>query len=63
VLTSAARYLTPSLLGAGAAWLVDAHHMTAMLWLLLALLAATFLAIRNAYGVLAVLVTMGVSSR
>jgi peptidoglycan/LPS O-acetylase OafA/YrhL len=30
-----------------------------MLWLLLALLAATFLAIRNAYGVLAVLVAIG----
>jgi hypothetical protein len=58
VLTSAAGYLTPSLLGAGAAWLLAAHHVTAMLWLLLALLAATFLAIRNAYGVLAVLVTV-----
>src|SRR5271166_4978746 len=57
VLTSAAGYLAPSLLGAGAAWLLAAHHVTAMLWLLLALLAATFLAIRNAYGVLAVLVT------
>ncbi len=58
VLTSAAGYVTPSLLGAGAAWLLAAHHVTAMLWLLLALLAATFLAIRNAYGVLAVLVTV-----
>jgi Peptidase M50B-like len=58
VLTSAAGYLTPSLLGAGGAWLLAAHHVTAMLWLLLALLAATFLAIRNAYGVLAVLVTV-----
>jgi peptidoglycan/LPS O-acetylase OafA/YrhL len=59
VLTSAAGYPAPSLLGAGAAWLLAAHHVTAMLWLLLALLAATFLAIRNAYGVLAVLVTAG----
>jgi hypothetical protein len=57
--TFAAGYLAPSLLGAGAAWLLAAHHVTAMLWLLLALLAATFLAIRNAYGVLAVLVTVG----
>jgi hypothetical protein len=57
VLTLAAGYLTPPLLGAGAAWLLAAHHVTAMLWLLLALLTATFLAIRNAYGVLAVLVT------
>ncbi len=59
VLTSAAGYLTPSVLGAGAAWLLAAHHVTATLWLLIALLAATFLAIRNAYGVLAVLVTIG----
>src|SRR5260370_23696162 len=59
VLTLAAGYLAPSLLGAGAAWLLATHHVTAMLWLLLALLAATFLAIRNAYGVLAVLVSVG----
>ncbi|HET7014739.1 MAG TPA: M50 family metallopeptidase [Streptosporangiaceae bacterium] len=59
VLTLAAGYLAPSLLGAGAAWLLAAHHVTAMLWLMLALLAATFLAIRNAYGVLAVLLTTG----
>src|SRR5215469_4926308 len=58
VLTSAAGYITPPLLGAGAAWLLAAHHVTAALWLLLVLLAATFLAIRNAYGVLAVLVTV-----
>jgi Peptidase M50B-like len=59
VLTSAAGYLTPSLLGAGAAWLLAAHHVTATLWLLVALLTATLLAIRNAYGVLAVLVAGG----
>src|SRR5215472_903018 len=59
VLTAAAGYITPSLLGAGAAWLLAAHHVTAMLWLMLALLAATFLAVRNAFGVLAVLVTAG----
>lgn len=59
VLTSAAGYPTPPLLGLGAAWLLAAHHVTAMLWLLLVLLAATFLAIRNAYGVLAIVVTAG----
>jgi hypothetical protein len=57
MLTTAAGYITPSLLGAFAAWLLAAHHVTAMLWLMLALLAATFLMIRNAYGALAVLVT------
>ncbi|MGH3199804.1 MAG: M50 family metallopeptidase [Streptosporangiaceae bacterium] len=59
VLTAAAGYVTPSLLGAGAAWLLAAQHLTAMLWLALALLAATFLAIRNLFGALAVLITAG----
>jgi hypothetical protein len=57
VLTAAAGYIMPSLLGAGAAWLLAARHLTAMLWLALILLAATFLAIRNLYGAAAVLVT------
>jgi hypothetical protein len=60
VLVSAAGYVTPPLLGAGAAVLLAAHHLTAMLWLMLVILAATFLAIRNAYGVLAVGVTVAV---
>jgi hypothetical protein len=53
MLTTAAGYVTPPLLGALAAWLLAAHHVTAELWLL----AATFLAIRNVYGALAVLAT------
>src|SRR5579859_1838067 len=59
VLTAAAGYVTPPLLGAGSAWLLATRHVTAMLWLALVLLAATFFAIRNAYGVFAVLVTGG----
>jgi Peptidase M50B-like len=57
VLSGAAGYLTPPLLGAGAAWLLAERHQTAMLWLALVLLAATFLAVRNAFGALAVLAT------
>jgi hypothetical protein len=57
VLTAAAGYIMPSLLGAGAAWLLAERHLTAMLWLALVLLAATFLAIRNVFGAVAVLVT------
>src|SRR5271156_6690353 len=57
ILTSAAGYLTPSLLGAGAAALLAARRQTALLWLALVLLAATFLAVRNAFGALAVLAT------
>jgi len=57
VLTAAAGYPAPSLLGAGAAALLAARHPAALLWLALVLLAATFLAVRNAFGALAVLVT------
>jgi hypothetical protein len=57
VLTAAAGYIMPSLLGAGAAALLAQRHQTAMLWLALVLLAATFLAVRNVFGALAVLVT------
>jgi hypothetical protein len=59
VLTAAAGYVTPPLLGAGAAWLLSARHLTAMLWLAVALLAATLLAIRNVFGAISVLVTAG----
>jgi hypothetical protein len=59
VLTAAAGYIMPSLLGAGAAWLLAERHLTAMLWLALVLLAATFLAIRNLFGAVAVLLTAG----
>jgi Peptidase M50B-like len=57
VLTAAAGYVTPPLLGAGAALLLAERHVTAMLWLALVLLAATFLAVRNAFGAVAVLAT------
>ena len=59
VLTAAAGYVMPSVLGAGAALLLAERHLTAMLWLALVLLAATFLAIRNLFGAVAVLVTAG----
>ena len=57
VLTAAAGYVIPPLLGAGAAWLLAERHVTGMLWLALVLLAATFLAVRNAFGAAAVLAT------
>jgi peptidase M50B-like protein len=57
VLTAAAGYLTPPLLGLGATALLATGHLTGMLMLSLALLAAMAVAVRNAYGLLAVLVT------
>jgi Peptidase M50B-like len=57
VLTALAGYLTPPLLGAGAAALLAAHRVTLLLSLLLIMLAVTLLMVRNWYGVLAVLAT------
>lgn len=57
VATAAAGYLTPPLLGLAGASLLAAGHVTATLWLALAMLAAMLVALRNAYGFAAVLVT------
>jgi len=56
--TAAAGYPAPSLLGLAAAALLTAGHLTGMLLLSLVLLAGLAVAIRNAYGMLAVLVTV-----
>ncbi|WP_367137728.1 MULTISPECIES: M50 family metallopeptidase [Streptomyces] len=57
ILTAAAGYPAASLLGLGGAWLLAAGHITALLWLATALLAAMLLMIRNAYGVLTVVLS------
>ncbi|MGA8112137.1 MAG: M50 family metallopeptidase [Actinocatenispora sp.] len=57
VLTGLAGYVTPSLLGVGCAALLTVHHLTALLWIGLLLLAAMLIMIRNAYGALSVVVT------
>ncbi|URN15076.1 MULTISPECIES: M50 family metallopeptidase [Streptomyces] len=59
ILTAAAGYTAPSLLGLGGAWLLAAHRITLLLWVATALLAAMLPMVRNAYGVLAVVVTGG----
>ena len=56
VLTSAAGYVGPALMGLGAAALLQAGHAVGVLWLALVLLAALLLQIRNFYGLYAVLV-------
>jgi hypothetical protein len=55
VLTAVAGYLAPPLLGLGAAALLATGHVTGMLLLSLLFLAGLAVAIRNAYGMLAVL--------
>ncbi|QXE39062.1 M50 family metallopeptidase [Streptomyces sp. GMY02] len=57
ILTAAAGYTAPPLLGLGGAWLLAAHHITLLLWLATALLLAMLVMIRNAYGALTVIVT------
>ncbi|MEW1722187.1 M50 family metallopeptidase [Streptomyces sp. NPDC093109] len=57
ILTAVAGYTAPPLLGLGGAWLLAAHHITLLLWLTTALLVAMLVMIRNAYGVLTVVVT------
>ena len=57
VLTTAAGYTAPPLLGLGAAALLASGHLVAMLLISLAGLAALTIMIRNVYGMIAVLVT------
>ncbi|UNS98856.1 M50 family metallopeptidase [Streptomyces tubbatahanensis] len=59
VLTAAAGYTAPPLLGLGGAWLLAANHITALLWGATVLLLAMLVMIRNAYGVLTVVVAGG----
>jgi hypothetical protein len=59
VLTAAAGYSAPPLLGLAGAGLLAGGHITALLWGAVALLAAMLVMIRNAYGVLSVVVAAG----
>ncbi|MEO7351339.1 MAG: M50 family metallopeptidase, partial [Marmoricola sp.] len=56
VLTSAAGYVGPGLMGLAAAYLLQAGHAVGVLWLALVLLAALLLQIRNIAGLYVVLV-------
>jgi hypothetical protein len=59
VLTFVAGYPAPAVLGLVGALLVATDRAAASLWLVVVLLAATLLQIRNAYGVLSVVATGG----
>ncbi|MEV0318682.1 M50 family metallopeptidase [Streptomyces sp. NPDC050658] len=59
ILTAAAGYTAPPLLGLGGAALLAADRITALLWIATALLVAMLVMIRNAYGALTVVVTGG----
>jgi hypothetical protein len=57
ILTAAAGYTAPSLLGLGGAALLAAGHITALLWGATALLLLMLVMIRNLYGTLTVVLT------
>jgi len=59
ILTAAAGYTAPPLLGLGGAALLAVGHITLLLWLATALLVAMLVMIRNAYGALTVVLTGG----
>ncbi|MEV6180643.1 M50 family metallopeptidase [Streptomyces sp. NPDC052016] len=59
ILTAAAGYTAPPLLGLGGAALLGAGRITLLLWLATALLVAMLVMIRNAYGALTVILTGG----
>ncbi|AGJ57185.1 hypothetical protein DLE01_26535 [Streptomyces sp. FT05W] len=57
ILTAAAGYTAPPLLGLGGAWLLTNGRITLFLWLATALLAVMLVMIRNLYGALTVILT------
>ncbi|WP_086725997.1 M50 family metallopeptidase [Streptomyces carpinensis] len=59
ILTAAAGYTAPPLLGLGGAALLAAGRITLLLWAATALLVAMLVMIRNAYGALTVILTGG----
>ncbi|MBD0738147.1 M50 family metallopeptidase [Streptomyces sp. CBMA29] len=60
VLTAAAGYTAPPLLGLAGAALLASGHITALLWGATALLLVMLVMIRNAYGALTVVVTSAI---
>jgi hypothetical protein len=60
IATGMAGYLTPSLLGLSGAVLLTGGRITVMLWAALAVLAAMLVMIRNMFGVISVVTTIGI---
>lgn len=60
VLTAAAGYVSPSLIGLAGVVLLALEQVTVMLWATTAVLLAMLALVRNAYGALSLLVTGGV---
>ncbi|SCL55015.1 Peptidase M50B-like [Micromonospora citrea] len=59
ILTLLAGYVAPPLVGLAGAWLLGGNRITLLLWVAVALLLAMLVLVRNAFGVLSLLVTGG----
>ncbi|SIR37496.1 M50 family metallopeptidase [Micromonospora avicenniae] len=60
ILTLLAGYVAPPLVGLAGAWLLGGNRITLLLWVAVVLLLAMLVMIRNAFGVVSLLVTGGV---
>lgn len=59
-LTLFAGYVAPSLIGLAGAFVLGGNRITLLLWVTVALLLAMLIMIRNVYGALALVVTVGI---
>ncbi|MEV4245507.1 M50 family metallopeptidase [Streptosporangium canum] len=59
ILTAAAGYVAPSLLGLGGAWLTSAGYVAILITIVIALLLCMLLLIRNLFGVVSLVATGG----
>lgn len=59
ILTLLAGYVAPPLIGLAGAWLLGGNRITLLLWVAVALLLAMLVMIRNAFGVVSLVVTGG----
>lgn len=58
--TLLAGYVAPSLIGLAGAWLLGGNRITLLLWIAVALLLAMLVMIRNAFGIVSIVVTTAV---
>ena len=60
ILTLLAGYIAPSLVGLAGAWILGGNRITLLLWAAVVLLLLMLINIRNAFGVVSVVVTGGI---
>lgn len=58
--TLIAGYVAPSLIGLAGAWLLGGNRITLLLWVAIALLVTMLVMVRNAFGIVSIVVTIAV---